>query len=231
MKHYQHILFDLDHTLWDFEKNSTETLHELYASFRLADLETFTAEQFCDTFQEVNRWLWKLYNRGEYDQARLRSERFPLILTQLGVAESMVPVELADAYLRMCPTKPHIFPHTREVLEYLQTRYTLHILTNGFAEVQAIKLKSAGLSDYFTQVVSSDDAGYKKPHRGIFDFALDCIGASCSECIMIGDNLEADIRGAQGVGMDHIYFNPYQVAHSETVMHEVNCLSDLRKIL
>ena len=231
MKQYRHVLFDLDHTLWDFEKNATETLHELYVSFRLADHKKFTVEQFCDTFQQVNRHLWAQYNRGEYDQARLRSERFVLILTQLGLETSQVPTDLADVYLKTCPTKSHIFPHAHKVLAYLQEKYTLHILTNGFSDVQAIKLRSAGLSGYFTEVIASDDAGYMKPHREMFDFALERIGASCSECMMIGDNLEADIRGAQNVGMDHIYFNPYRKEHSAIVMYEVACLSELRNIL
>lgn len=230
IKRHQHILFDLDHTLWDFERNSQETLTELYQTFALADLGSFSCEQFCGTFREVNHRLWDLYNRGEYDQARLRSERFHLILTRLGVEEEQVPASMADEYLRLCPTKPHVFPYTIDILKYLQSRYALHILTNGFADVQALKLKSAGLTDFFVEVVTSD-IGHKKPSREMFEYMLRKIKAQHQDCIMIGDNLEADIRGAQQAGMDCIFFNPLKVEHQEKVTYEINCLSELKNIL
>lgn len=236
MKPYRHLLFDLDHTLWDFDKNAFETLHELYLTHRLADLGDFSAQQFCDTFVTVNRSLWKKYDQGAYNQQQLRSERFSLILTQLGVtadcvAADRVPALLADDYLRICPTKPHVMPHTVATLDYLRQRYQLHILTNGFAAVQAIKLKSAGLADYFTEVVSSDTTGHRKPHRPVFDYLLNRIGTTSPECVMIGDNLETDVRGAREASIDQIFYNPERVKHHEPVTHEVGCLSELRSIL
>ena len=231
MKHYRHIIFDLDHTLWDFTKNATETLHELYDTHRLGRLGDFSVQQLCDTFEEVNYRLWKLYNRGEYDQQRLRRERFGLILTQLGVAADNVPAGLADDYLRICPTKPHVMPHTIAVLDYLQQHYQLHILTNGFAEVQAIKLQSAGLTDYFTTVVASDTTGHKKPYRPVFDYTLQRINADSRSCVMIGDSLETDILGAKCAGIDQIFYNPHRSTHDESVTYEIACLSELRDIL
>lgn len=231
MKPYRHLLFDLDHTLWDFDKNAAETLGELYDSHQLAKLGSFSVQQFCDTFITVNRSLWKQYDQGDYDQQRLRSERFGLILTQLGVAADRIPVKLADDYLRVCPTKPHMMPHTVATLDYLRQHYQLHILTNGFAAVQAIKLKNAGLTDYFTEVVSSDTTGHRKPHRPVFDYLLDRIGATSRECVMIGDNLETDVRGAREAGIDQIYYNPKRTKHQEQATHEVACLSELRHIL
>ena len=228
---YKHILFDLDHTLWDFEKNSRETLIELFGQFSLGELGNFTCNQFCDTFTLVNHRLWDLYNRGEYDQQKLRSERFRLILTELGVAETKVPADIAEEYLRICPTKPHIFPYTTEVLTYLQERYILHILTNGFADVQAVKMKSAALTDFFVEVITSDATGYKKPSREIFDYLLQKIGAAPEECIMIGDNLETDIKGAQNAGIDCIFFNPLGLKHQANTTYEITCLRDLEQIL
>ncbi|MGB3777883.1 MAG: YjjG family noncanonical pyrimidine nucleotidase [Tunicatimonas sp.] len=231
MKHYRHLLFDLDHTLWDFDKNATETLYELYDTHQLSILGNFSEQQFCDTFVIVNRALWKQYDQGAYDQQRLRSERFSQILIQLGVAADRVPTQLADDYLRICPTKPHVMPHTVATLDYLRQHYQLHILTNGFAAVQAIKLRSAGLTDYFTEVVSSDTTGHRKPHRPVFDYLLDRIGAGPQECLMIGDNLETDVRGAREAGIDQVFYNPRRIRHSEAVTHEVTCLSELRSIL
>ncbi len=231
MKHYRHLLFDLDHTLWDFDKNATETLYELYDTHQLSSLGNFSEQQFCDTFVIVNRALWKQYDQGTYDQQRLRSERFSQILIQLGVAADRVPTQLADDYLRICPTKPHVMPHTVATLDYLRQHYQLHILTNGFAAVQAIKLRSAGLTDYFTEVVSSDTTGHRKPHRPVFDYLLDRIDAGPQECLMIGDNLETDVRGAREAGIDQVFYNPRRIRHSEAITHEVTCLSELRSIL
>ena len=231
MKYYQHLLFDLDHTLWDFKRSATETLHELYDAYRLTRLGNFTAQQFCDTFEEVNYHLWGLYNRGEYDQQRLRSERFGLVLTRLGVEAHQEPEGLADEYLRICPTKPHMMPHTVATLDYLRQHYRLHILTNGFAEVQAIKLESAGLTDYFDQVVASDTTGHKKPHLPIFDYILEQVGADRRRCLMVGDNLKTDILGARNAGIDQVFYNPDCLKHEEEVTHEVACLSELRIFL
>lgn len=231
MRRYRHILFDLDHTLWDFDKNSRETLVDLFQTFSLSNLGNFTCNQFCDTFRTVNNQLWDLYNQGKYDQGKLRSERFKLILTQLGVDEAKVPLDIADEYLRLSPTKPHILPYTLDVLKYLQDHYILHILTNGFSDIQAIKLKSAGLTDFFVEVVTSDTIGYKKPNREIFEYLLKKIGAQSEECVMIGDNLETDVKGARNAGIDCIFFNPLGIKHQEETTYEITCLSELKNIL
>ena len=231
MKYYQHLLFDLDHTLWDFRRNATETLLELYDTYRLSALGDFSAQQFCTTFEEVNYHLWGLYNQGKYDKQRLRSERFGMILTRLGMAEDQVPEGLADEYLRICPTKSYVMPHTMATLDYLRQHYQLHILTNGFAKVQAIKLKSAGLMDYFDKVVASDTTGHKKPHQPIFDYTLRQLKADRRECLMIGDNLRADVVGARNAGIDQVFYNPERVEHEEEATYEVACLSELQTIL
>ena len=231
MKYYRHLLFDLDHTLWDFKRSATETLCELYDTYQLTTLGHFSAQQFCDTFEEVNYYLWGLYNQGEYDQHRLRSERFGMILSRLGVDANRVPEGLADEYLRICPTKPHVMPHTIATLDYLRQHYQLHILTNGFAEVQAIKLKSAGLTDYFVEIVASDTTGHKKPHQPIFDHMLRQLQADRRQCLMIGDSLRADIVGARNAGIDQVFYNPARISHEEDITHEIACLSELRTFL
>jgi putative hydrolase of the HAD superfamily len=231
MPTYKHILFDLDHTLWDFEKNATESLRELYTSFQLAALGGFSVEAFCSTFHKVNYHLWHLHQTGDYDQVRLRAERFRMIFTELGVAEARMPLSIADAYLKLCPSKPHVFPYTHDILDYLQARYQLHIITNGFADVQWVKLKSAGLTGYFKYIVTSDDAGFRKPDPGIFKHTLELIDAGPADCIMIGDNLDTDIAGAQAAKIDCIFFNPQGTTHSTAINHEICCLSELKGIL
>nr|WKN39456.1 YjjG family noncanonical pyrimidine nucleotidase [Tunicatimonas sp. TK19036] len=229
---YTHILFDLDHTLWDFERCSTETLKELYQSYQLQSMGCSSAEDFCQVFRQVNHKLWDLYNRGEYDSERLRNERFTLIFDELQlVYDQEFSTLFAQKYLALCPTKAHVMPDTLTTLDVLQKHYQLHIVTNGFSDVQAIKLRSAGLTDYFQTVTTSDEAGYRKPHKLMFQYTLDRIRANPAECIMIGDNLETDIRGAQNADIDHIFFNPEKLTHSFSVDYEISALPELIAIL
>lgn len=231
MPKYKHILFDLDHTLWDFEKNATETLGELYETFQLKALGNFSVQEFCQTFHKINYRLWELHQLGDYDQTRLRADRFKMIFTELGVAEAHIPHAIKDEYLRLCPAKPHVFPAAHDVLAYLQARYQLHIVTNGFSDVQHIKLSSAGLTDYFTHIVTSDGAEFRKPNPAIFRHVLELIGAKASECIMVGDNLLTDIAGAQNANIDCIYFNPKKIPHEATTTYEIYNLNELKGIL
>lgn len=231
MLKYKHILFDLDHTLWDFEKNATETLSELYEIFQLKALGNFSMQEFCQTFHKINYHLWELHQTGEYDQVSLRANRFKMIFTELGVAEEQVPLTIKDEYLRICPSKPHVFPFAHDVLAYLQSRYQLHIVTNGFADVQETKLKSAGLAHYFTHIVTSDGANFCKPNPAIFYHVLKLVGAKASECIMVGDNLLTDIAGAQNANIDCIYFNPQKIPHEASRTHEICNLNELKGIL
>lgn len=231
MSKYKHILFDLDHTLWDFEKNATETLCELYENFQLTSLGSFSVQEFCQTFHRINHHLWALHQQGDYEQSKLRSDRFKKIFSELGVAETLVPHSIQDEYLRICPSKPHVFPFTHDILSYLKERYQLHIVTNGFSDVQHIKLKSAALTNYFTHIVTSDGANFRKPEPAIFRHVLELIGANASECIMIGDNLLTDIAGAQNADIDCVYFNPKEVPHKASTTYEIYCLSELKGIL
>ncbi|MEM8968865.1 MAG: YjjG family noncanonical pyrimidine nucleotidase [Bacteroidota bacterium] len=232
MKTYSHILFDLDHTLWDFDRCATETLVELYQANQLERLGCPSAEAFCEAFHQVNYRLWDLYNRGEYDSERLRRERFFMVLDELDMEyDDSLPPLLAKEYLATCPTKGYVIAGAIELLEKLGQQYPLHIITNGFSDVQATKLKYAGLTDYFQTVTTSDESGYRKPHQGIFHYSLNRIPAVADECIMIGDNLKSDILGAQNAKIDSVYFNPDQNPHSSAVTHEIQSLPELLTIL
>lgn len=228
---YKHIFFDLDHTLWDFEKNSSETLVEIYFQFGMDELGKFSREEFILKFHSVNKFLWSLYHQGIIDRERLRSKRFGMVFEKLSVPHLFPAEEIAEEYLMKCPKKAHLFPYALDVLRYLRQHYILHIITNGFEEVQFIKLSTSKIQHYFSEIVTSDVSGFNKPHKGIFDFALHRINAFCSDCIMIGDDLEADILGAKNASIDHIYFNPTKIPHKEAVTHEINCLSELMTIL
>ncbi|GAA5025831.1 noncanonical pyrimidine nucleotidase, YjjG family protein [Marivirga lumbricoides] len=231
LKKYKHIFFDLDHTLWDYEKNSAEVLNELVVKHQLIEMGIPSAEAFSRTFEKINVGLWSDFNKNKISRKAIREQRFLKILASYQIENPDLCNRLSDEYLMQCPTKSHVFPFTFEVLDYLKEKYHLHILTNGFDDVQYIKLEKSKLAPYFKTVVTSDGAGYKKPMASIFKFAIDKAEARKEESVMIGDNLQTDIMGARNFGMDHIYFNPGKLSHSASVTHEINCLSDLQKIL
>jgi putative hydrolase of the HAD superfamily len=227
---YKHIFFDLDHTLWDYEKNSNEALAELYLKYQLKSLGVNNCDEFNLCFEEVNSSLWSDYNKNKISRDGIREQRFLRILNSFEINDLELSNKLSTEYLMLCPTKPHLMPYTLEVLDYLKENYHLHILTNGFNDVQRLKLERSNLQPYFSTVVTSDSAGYKKPMSSIFKFAIDAANARKDESIMIGDNLQTDILGARNFGMDTIYFNPKKEVHKSSVTHEIDCLSKLKSI-
>ena len=233
MRTYQHILFDLDHTLWDFEKNSEETIYTLYDQFELAGFGKFDCTSFYKKYKFVNTMMWDLYNKGKINQQELRENRFKKTLMGLGLEEHEVPAGISEAYTDLCPTKKAVFPYTYDVLQYLQPKYDLHIITNGFKEVQHIKMASSELNGYFKEIVTSECCGYKKPDRRMFEHLLDRLEVKPKDCLMIGDNFECDVEGAMTCGIDQVYFNPEGVRSKKRPKptYEIMCLSELKEIL
>ncbi|HET8859495.1 YjjG family noncanonical pyrimidine nucleotidase [Marivirga sp.] len=230
MNVYKHIFFDLDHTLWDYERNSNEALSELFLKYQLSRLGITDLLHFNLSFEKINQSLWSDFNKNKISRDTIREQRFLRILGEFEIEDNDLSAKLSDEYLMLCPTKPHLMPFTFEVLDYLKENYSLHILTNGFNDVQNIKLQNSKLHSYFSTVVTSDSAGYKKPMSSIFKFAIDKAEARKEESIMIGDNLQTDIMGARNFGMDTVYYNPKKEKHKSSVTHEIDCLSQLKNI-
>ncbi len=231
MKKYRHIFFDLDNTLWDFERNSTETLHELYHTHRLNELGVSSPEVFIKTYQERNAMMWEQYRLGKIDKETLRNKRFALTFWDMGLDAELAPPELAEDYISISPKKNYLFPHAHEVLTYLHEKYMLHIITNGFQEAQYIKLDSADLSKYFAEIIISEHTGFKKPDVNIFYHSLEKANATAEDCLMIGDGLEVDVIGALNAGWDAVFFNPDKTQHNEKVTFEISSLDELKSFL
>lgn len=229
--HYKHLFFDLDHTIWDFDKNAEETLHELYHSYNLRELGLPSADLFIEIYTRNNHQLWADYHIGKISKQTLRETRFSKTFIDMGVSPDRIPHRLEDDYVNICPTKTNLFPLAHETLSYLKDKYTLHLISNGFKESTEMKISKTGLKVYFSNVVISEIVGFNKPDRAIFDYALNVAEADISESIMIGDSIEADIRGAQAYGIKAIYFNPAGVEKPEDVEHQITCLSELMSIL
>jgi len=228
---YNHIFFDLDHTIWDFDKNAEETLQELYLSYSLKELGIGCVNTFIEKYTYHNHSLWSSYHLGHITKEQLREARFRNTFEDMGVCGDLIPEGFEDVYVRTCPTKTNLFPKAHETLSYLSGKYKLHLITNGFREQARTKIELSDLGKYFDTVVISENVGVNKPHSGIFDYALKGAGATTAESVMIGDSIEADIRGAMGVGMDAIFFNPGKLPLPEDVKVDIHHLEDLLEIL
>lgn len=228
---YKHLFFDLDHTIWDFDKNAEETLHELYHTYKLHDLGLHSADQFIETYTQNNHQLWADYHLGKITKQVLRETRFSKTFIDLGVSPESIPHQFEDDYVNICPTKTNLFPKSHETLSYLNNKYSMHVISNGFKESTEMKIHNNGLGIYFDNVIISEVVGINKPDKAIFEHALSLADAHVSESMMIGDSIEADVRGAQSFGMKAIYFNPEGKEAPEDVEHQIKCLSDLTQFL
>ncbi|MEM8894025.1 MAG: YjjG family noncanonical pyrimidine nucleotidase [Bacteroidota bacterium] len=225
---YKHLLFDLDHTLWDYDRNAAEMLTELYEEYDLAEKGNFSDREFVATFFEVNEKLWHDYNLGQISKHVIRTKRFNMIFDKLHLPLQHQPQDIDARYVHGCPEKTHTMAFAFDVLDYLSSTYQMHIITNGFNDVQSTKLEKSGLAPYFDHVITSESCGAKKPAARIFEYTLEKIAADKSECIMIGDNLNTDIQGAINANIDQVYYNPTGKPHDHKVTMEINSLSDLK---
>jgi putative hydrolase of the HAD superfamily len=229
---YKDLFFDLDHTLWDFETNSKETIQELYNTHRLVDLGIVDFDGFYSTYSAHNHRLWDRYTKGFIKQEELRWKRVYLSLLDFKVANEPLAKEMSQAYLEILPNKKHLFPYTIEILEYLkQKEYKMHLITNGFESVQFKKIKNSGLQDYFIEVITSEASNSLKPQKEIFEYALKNAKASVEKSIMIGDNEFADIQGGINMGMDTVFVNHIQAIPKIPATYTITHLKELETIL
>lgn len=205
---YQHLFFDLDHTLWDFDTNSREALQDIYHSLRLADAGVYDFEMFHKLYLGHNERLWDRYRKGQMKVDELRWKRMALSLLEFKIGNDALAHKMAVEFLEILPTKQVLFPDTIEVLTYLRNKqYQLHLITNGFEKTQHHKLKTAGIDIFFREVITSEGSNSLKPHPEIFEYALVRTGAEKKYSIMIGDTPEVDILGARKAGIDQVYVN------------------------
>lgn len=228
---YRHIFFDLDHTIWDFDKNAEETLYELYDAYGLSEIGLPSAAIFIETYTRNNHRLWADYHTGKISKTELRETRFRKTFLDLGVHPDLIPLAFEDDYVQLCPTKTNLFPYAHETLRYLKNKYTLHLISNGFKESSELKIGKTNIGSYFQHIIISEIVGVNKPDKAIFEHALNLASAEKGESLMIGDSLEADVYGALNFGMDAIYFNPFNTPKPGDVPLQVTHLKELTLIL
>lgn len=232
MKHVKHIFFDLDHTLWDFEKNSREAIFHLFLEYGLAAVCKTDFEGFITVYEGINHELWRLYALQQVSKEELRYQRFHKTFLHFKYDDVEVARRWADEYLSISPYKTHLIEGSLEVLNYLKAKdYVLHIITNGFKEVQHIKLSESKLKDFFHHIIISEDHGVNKPDIRIFELAQSLSGAEKPECIMIGDNYETDILGALNADWKAVYFSGTPQQNAGPGFYQISALKQLLELL
>ena len=221
-EHITDLFFDLDHTIYDFDKNSALTFQSVFSDLKLEGTQNFMTH-----FKPINDYYWEKYAREEITSDFLRYGRLKdtFDAIQVNVSDD----HIADYFIENLTNYNHLFRDAHETLNHLKSKYRLHIITNGPEKVQEKKLKNSKLEHYFETVTNSERAGVKKPHPGIFKYALSQANADPQNSLMIGDNIKADIHGALNVGMHVIWFNEFQLENTDNIteIHHLKQLLDL----
>lgn len=232
MKAYKHLFFDLDHTLWDFDANSKETLRELHLHFELEKMGVAAFDDFFEHYKHHNHILWERYHKGFISSDDLKWKRMWRALLEYKIADEGLSRKMGAHFLEVLPTKKILFPYTIEILDYLSDKgYDMHIITNGFEKTQWSKLHNSGLKKYFSHVITSEASNSLKPKKEIFDYAISKAGATMDESLMLGDNLDADIKGAIDAGMDSVFVNHINASAHVTPTYTIGHLKELEGIL
>ena len=209
----KHLFFDLDRTLWDFDKNSEFTIRQILKNEKIED-QVKGFEVFHALYRKKNAALWRIYGKGEITKEKLRYERFKVSLEHFFSPSPELVKRIGDAYVELSPQQIQLMPNTLETLTQLkELGFKMHIITNGFAEVQHLKLANCGLKEYFQEIICSEAIGKNKPEPEIFEYALKSAGAAVKNSVMIGDDYYADITGATKIGMKAILFKPDNAAN------------------
>jgi putative hydrolase of the HAD superfamily len=231
-KKYQHIFFDLDHTLWDFESNAKHTLLDIFLMHELEKKGVNNFNIFFERYSWHNKKLWDKYTKGQIKQEELKWKRMYLALLEFKIADEQLSRKMGIDFTSILPNKTILFPYAIEILEYLKNKdYNVHLITNGFEEIQANKLKNTNTAQYFDVVVTSEISNSLKPNKEIFDYALNTTKANIGNSIMIGDNIDADIEGGINAGLDTIYVNHLNDEEYKRANYTIFNLQELENIL
>lgn len=228
---YSHILFDLDHTLWDTHTNARQTIMEMFSHFQLEQRGITNPQKFISIYININEQLWTQYSLNQIEKTELRFGRFRHTLNEFGIGDETLVEEMSNYFAEYTPQKSALIENAKDLLDFLSGKYQLHIVTNGFREAQHSKLKSSGIESYFNNVFISEEIGFNKPHGKFFEFVLNEINAQKENVLMVGDNLEADVAGAANAGIDCVFYNPQKISHQYSVAHDITSLQQLKEFL
>ncbi len=229
-KKYEHLFFDLDRTLYDFENNNRQTLSDLFCNHRLESLGVDCFDSFYQTYKTINYGLWQRYKNQEITKEYLNQTRFEQTLGAFQISNGLAAV-FASEYITNSPLQTKVLPGTFEILDYLSGKYVLHIITNGFEEIQYQKLSSCGITGYFKEIITSEAAGAQKPNQAIFRHAMEVTGATPALSLIIGDDPESDILGGQQFNIDQVWLKQPGEASDIVPTYCIGSLMELKEIL
>jgi putative hydrolase of the HAD superfamily len=230
LKTYKHLFFDLDNTLWDFKSNARDAFFDVFQQLDIMEkIKDF--DNFLKVYEKNNELLWAVYRKGKIKKDLMRIERMVWTFKELGIDDNDLPDKVGRLYVVTAPTKTNLFPMVYETLEYLREKYKLYILTNGFAEIQIQKINNCGLQSFFTKLFMAEMVGFQKPDRRFFEYAIKSVHAHKNECLIIGDDPEADIRGGWNAGIDQVYFNTGKKVCTVQPTWEIGSIGALMDIL
>lgn len=221
------IFFDLDRTLWDFEKNSNQALGIILKEAELD--KKLDVNRWLYVYQHLNQLYWEAYRKEFIDQETLRYIRFNAAFSYFGIKDEALAKHFAKRYVELSPKQNNLYPNCLETLTKLKEKYPLYIITNGFHDVQEIKMVSSGLSPFFEMLVSSDSVKVKKPNPKIFHYTKGRAKLKDAwHALYIGDDLKADMQGAKNAGLQSLHFSPHRKSSWE---YSVSDLAEIPKLL
>ncbi|MCO5261150.1 MAG: YjjG family noncanonical pyrimidine nucleotidase [Crocinitomicaceae bacterium] len=227
----RNLFFDLDRTLWDFEQNSTAVLQQLFDETQ-SEHQLPSFQKFMQTYKEINAALWVKYGKKKITKEELRKERFRKTFFKLDLLNDEISTYFEEQYVKRAPYQTKLFPNTLETLKLLkEDGYRMHIITNGFQEVQHIKLENCALAPFFDAIICSEEVGVNKPDIRIFQYALGKANAVANETVMIGDDLQVDVFGAERAGIHGVHFDSNKRFSRKNNDNRINDLSELPDLL
>ena len=227
----KHVFFDLDRTLWDFEKNSETVIKELLVTYNIEKIYGINAHDFIKKYKKINHKLWHLYSHNKISKEELRTTRFNKTLEKFGAKDEELGILLEREYITKSPYQTNLLEGAKEILGYLGSIYQLHILSNGFKEVQHIKLHESGIKQHFNNIFISEEMGFQKPDKEIFHAAQTKASIKPEACMMIGDDFGNDIEGALNAGWKAVYLTQRKKRIKHTDMYQIYNLTELKRLL
>ncbi len=221
------ILLDLDDTILDFGKAEAAAISKTFT-----DLGIEPTEALLRRYSEINIAQWEAMERGELTRERVLLRRFELLFEELGFETDVQACE--DRYRGYLGVGHYFIEGAEELLAYLAPKYRLYIASNGVAETQYSRLKSAAIGHFFKEIFISETTGYHKPEKGYFDYCFARIPKFDPEkTLMIGDSLTGDILGGNNAGIQTCWFNPKHKPRRPDIVptYEIHNLAELKEFL
>ena len=223
---YKWLLFDLDGTLFDYDKSETVAFKKTFDDFKIN-----YKEEFLSSYDSINKQLWKKFELGQIEVEKLKVERFELLLDQID--HDVNPAEFSKNYLVNLSNCTFLLDGVEELLRELDGKFKMMLITNGLKSVQRPRLKNSTIKNYFEDIVISEEVGSAKPDSKIFDIAFSKMNnPEKTKVLMIGDSLSSDIQGGINYNLDTCWLNVKSLnSNGLAPTYEIKNISELKNIL